>query len=227
MIADGGAEEYWAKPMNWSSFSEAFVQRVGNLASRYKPEYYIVVKEPSWYFGMNWASPGGMLTQTTTVEQWVSLTQRLCDEVKRVSPSTRTGVAIALPFQQSLDYLVSADKLQTLDFVGIDVYNILHLGTVDPYLALLTKPKWILETWDGNPDGQQGQMWRRTTSAEWIGAMANYAQSKGFEGMATFFNLWLCYDYSGKPVTFDQVRSALDTRQESFYALQSVVRDSS
>jgi hypothetical protein len=225
MIADGAAEEYWSNPMNWSAFSEAFIQRVGDLAARYQPEYYVVVKEPFWYLGMDWTGPAGMLTESTTVEQWVLLTQRLCDEVKRVSPSTLTGVAIALPFPESVEYLIDADKLQNLDFVGIDLYNVMHLETVEYLLPQLTKPRWILETWDGNPDDHQGETWRRTTSAEWIRMVANYAKSRGLEGMATFFNLFLCYDYGGKPIAFDQVRVALNNRQESFYALRSVIGD--
>ncbi len=226
MIADAAAEEYWTSPMDWNSFSQAFIQRVGNLAARYEPDYYIVVKEPSWYLGMSWTGPAGMLTETTTVDQWVTLTQQLCDAVKQASPGTLTGVAVALPYQQSLNYLMEVDELENLDFVGVDVYRLFHLGILEEYLPQLSKPKWILETWDGNPDEQEGEIWRRTTSAEWIMMMSRYAQSKGFEGMATFFNLYLCYDYSGKPTTLDQVRDALDDRQESFYVLRRAIAES-
>ncbi|MBU7004730.1 MAG: hypothetical protein HXS50_04135, partial [Theionarchaea archaeon] len=72
------------------------------------------------------------------------------------------------------------------------------------------------------PDRQEGQHWRRTSSAEWIRMMDSYAQSRGFVGMASFYNLFLCYDYGPKPGTFIDVWFALDDRQESFFALQDI-----
>ncbi len=224
MIADGAAELYWNEPMDWDAFSHAFIERVADLAARFQPEYYIVVKEPTWYMGGRWTSPGGMLTEMVTVDQWLELTRQLCDAIKAASPGTQRGIAIALPFPESQDYLMKADKLEGLDFVGIDIYSHRHIGTVEGYVQKITKPKWILESWDGHPDTQIGQRWRTRSAAEWIKMISHYAQSRDFVGLATFYNLWLCYDYGMKPRNFDQVRAALDNRRKSFYALQTVIR---
>ena len=224
MIADGAAEQYWSKPMDWQSFARASIERVRDMAARYKPEYYVVVKEPVWYMGGTWAGSRGMITEQVTVEQWVELTEQLAATVRNASPETLVGIAIALPFPESKNYLVKAQELDNVDFVGIDIYSLRYLDTVEGYLPQIKKPRWILETWDGNPDTQQGQIWRTRSAAEWIKMISYYAQSRGFSGLATFYNLWLCYYYAGKPRSLDGVRVLLDKRQKSFYALQAAAR---
>ena len=166
MIADGAAEEYWNNPMDWNTFTETFTNRVTEIATRYQPDYYIIIKEPIWYMGMNWTTPIGMISEVVSVEQWLVLTQQLSDAVKSASPQTLIGVSIALPYLQSQVYLAFADQLPGIDFVGIDVYSLTNLDVLDTGVGAITKPKWIMETWDGHPDRQEGQYWRRTSSAE-------------------------------------------------------------
>jgi len=226
MLADGGAERYWVEPLNWSEFTQAFVERVTDLASRYRPEYYVVVKEPIWYMAMNWSAPGGMLTESVSVAQWVSLTEQLCASVKNASPTTATGVSIALPYQESLDYLMGVQDIDEVDFVGIDIYRLRDLDVLETIDAGLTKEKWILETWDGHPETQEGQGWRATSAAEWITMISNYARSWGYAGISTFYNLYLCFDYEGPPGDLGEFLDMLDWRQESFYALQALTGDS-
>jgi hypothetical protein len=194
------------------------------VAARYSPEYYIIVKEPLWYLGGIWTGAGGMLNEGVTVDQWVELTEELADAVREASLGTSIGIAIALPFQESIDYLIKADALEEIDFVGVDIYNLRSLDAIEEHTEELSKPRWILETWDGIPDSQIGQMWRTRSASEWIRMMANYAQSRGYVGLATFYNLWLCYDYGPKPWSIEEVGNRLDKRQETFHTLQELVQ---
>jgi hypothetical protein len=223
MIGDAGAEIYWTEPLSWDDFSAAFLERARLIAERYKPEYYVIVDEPVWYAGMDWTRPGGMLTETVSVDQWVRLTEVLCETVRKVSPSTELGVAIALPYSESQNYILRADSLKNVDFVGIDIFNLDHFEVIDGFVDALKKPKWILQTWDGIPDRHRGIGWRTESAATWLRVVDNYAKSRGFVGVVTFFNLWLCQDYaSPRPRSFQDVRQRLDERQPAFYVLQEL-----
>jgi len=231
MIADGAAEYYWENRLDWESFSDAFVSRVTDLATRYEPEYYVVVKEPAWYNGLSWSEPGGMLLSSPTVSDWLELTDRACSAVKRASQGTVTMVAV-IPgdasggdhFPESREYFIAAHGIESVDVVGVDVYSVADLLRVEGMLDSLTgegKPHWILETWEGHPDTQD-EGWRVWSHADWLALVSRYAQNLAFEGVVTFYNRCLCYAGSERPGSFQEWDEWLENRTPAFEVLEVI-----
>ncbi|MBU7004731.1 MAG: hypothetical protein HXS50_04140 [Theionarchaea archaeon] len=227
MIADGGAEYYWDHPMDWPAFRDALLSRVRYLALAYQPEYYVVVKEPAWYQGLSWGSPGGMLTEIPTLDDWLELTEEACRAVKSVSHSTVTMVSVIpgsedhLP--ESAIYFREVQRIESVDAVGFDIYGIADLSRVDRILADLptSKPLWILETWDGHPDEQSAE-WRIWSQSDWLALIARYANHHEFEGVVTFYSRCFCYIGSDRPSNLVEWWNLLDRRTPAFYNFEKM-----
>jgi hypothetical protein len=227
MIADGAAEHYWNHPMDWPAFRAALLARVKHLALAYQPEYYIVVKEPAWYQGLSWGSPGGMLTEPPTVDDWLELTDEACRTVKSVSPSTVTMVS-AIPgsgdhLPESASYFREVHRIESVVAVGVDIYGIADLSRVDHMLADIPTPKplWILETWDGHPDEQSSE-WRIWSHSDWLALIVKYANHHSFEGVVTFYSRCFCYIGSDRPSTLIEWWNLMDRRTQVFYAFEKM-----
>lgn len=216
MIADACAEQYWKKTMTWEEFRAVFLERVETLAERYRPEYYVVVKEPYWY--ASYHSDKGFVKEEVTPEMWADLSEELCDIVKEVSPTTKTAVAEIPQFKETKEYFRRVKDIPNLDIIGIDLYaggEIEHVTEVIREVRESGKEIWILETWLGAFPEKWPKMeeWR-VLEAKWITLTVYYSQSNNIGGYLPFF--------SGR---FTKKTSDGWQRTPSFYAYKSVIEE--
>ena len=152
IIADASAEYYRHHQLPWTQFKAAWVQRVTTLAKLYHPDYYIVVKEPGWYYPM--IQNYRLNPQVFAASQWNNLTVQLADAVHNVSPNTKIGVAVpgeSLQYQNIENYLANVTRMPQVSFIGFDVYGSGDLGYSLAFLdnyGSNGKQVWITETWD-------------------------------------------------------------------------------
>ncbi len=88
IIADAAAERYRTYPLPWTQFQQAWIQRVKTLYALYKPDFYILVKEPGWYVPM--VSDSLTNPDFQNLSTWVTLVQNL----EAAAPNSKDGVAI-------------------------------------------------------------------------------------------------------------------------------------
>src|SRR5271155_5055095 len=88
VIADASREYYRKNPEPWAQFQTDWIARVTDLAGRYQPYAYLVIKEPGWYAAMISDAKTNPLVQEPS--SWVSLLSELNAAVKSVSPGTLT-----------------------------------------------------------------------------------------------------------------------------------------
>ncbi len=167
IVADAGSESYRTTPIPWAAFQTAWIQRVSTLAALYKPDYYIVIKEPRWYGPMiSDASTNPLVAEPS---QWITLTQELIASVQAVSPGTKIGVSADAgslddPKYSALydGFLQGVSALPGLSFMGFDVYGPSDETATLTYLSDYGsggKDVWVSETWstangsalNGNP----------------------------------------------------------------------------
>lgn len=147
IIADAGAESYrGGGKLSWSNYRTKWIARVGDLAGLYTPNYYVVIKEPTWY-------NAEVLVPSTTATDWNTLTVNLANSVLANSSLTKIGVAI--PGNQvnvtwQHQWLANVSTQANVNFIGVDVYGINDYN--NPIIALnsvpspITKQIWITET---------------------------------------------------------------------------------
>ncbi len=154
MIADSASETYWHHPLSWSDFVTAAVQRETTLAKLYHPDYYVLVKEPGWYYPMVQGYPWNPSVESVT--NWVDLTQQLISVVREASPQTVVGVAVAASSlytggaSTELSYLEAARSMPGLDFLGFDIYGVCDFENTLTFLAKEGtggKQVWVPEAW--------------------------------------------------------------------------------
>lgn len=210
MIADSSAEQYQRKYMSWDGFSAAYLNRVETLTERYKPEYYVIVKEITWYDKI------GNLKSTPTTEQWANLTRELAKTLKRISPETL--VAVGFVPQDEKEYFYRVLEIEEVDIVGFDIYDKDWSLPASGELAVLAKNKgkeaWVLETWLHYLPST-GKPWKKELDAKWINATAYYAQRNNLDGYMTFFTRHF-FSYSDKQI---------EGFTPAFYAYKSVIEE--
>jgi hypothetical protein len=182
MIADASAEQYHGRKMSWDEFSVAYLARVKTLAGKYKPEYYVVVKEITWYDKI------GNLKNTPSADQWASLTSELAKAVKEISPSTKVAVGFVPQNEKEYFYLVS--EMKDIDILGFDVYDkewsLPATEELTKYAKGKGKELWMLETWLHYLPST-GKVWKKEIDAKWMKAMVYFSQNNGFQGYVPFF----------------------------------------
>ncbi|MCL5067025.1 MAG: hypothetical protein M1368_01565, partial [Thaumarchaeota archaeon] len=174
IIADSAAESYRHHQLDWTQFQSAWIQRVKTLAAIYKPDYYIVVKEPGWYVPM--VSDARTNPEFQSVSSWTNLTVALTEAVHSVSANTQIGVAISA---SSLDsqptfygqYLDAADQMTGISFLGFDIYTPNGFNATSDYVhsSSPVKPLWIAEAWSEPSPPSNPAM--ENSDATWITAL--------------------------------------------------------
>lgn len=234
IIADSASETYRSHPVTWSSFKSAWIERVTTIASEFHPQYYIVVKEPGWYYPMisdRYTNPN-----VYNVTQWVSLTEKLVNSVKSVSPATKVGVAIAAydlyngsqPKNGSLSfnvmYLRDVEKISNLNFIGFDIYGIPDFyGTMkflDNYGAG-GKQVWIPEAWSfPTPDNSS----YATLDSMWVHLLYEFAVDiNASEIMPFYSDLFASYNLSdNSPSSPSAIITLYQQRTPVFYAYRNL-----
>jgi len=160
VVADAGSETYRTTPIPWAAFQTAWIQRVSTLAGLYKPDYYIVIKEPRWYGLM--ISDAATNPLVSEPSQWVTLTQELITAVQAASPGTKIGVSVDAGSFNDAQYsalydgfLQGVSALPGLSFIGFDIYGPSDEAATQTYLSdngSGGKDVWISETWS-TPNG--------------------------------------------------------------------------
>jgi len=171
IIADASAEQYRAHPLPWSQFKDAWVQRVATLASAFHPDFYEVIKEPGWYYGM--ISDFHSNPTAFSASDWLNLTQWLTNTVVKNSPNTKVGVAVpANQLTQSFysQWFNGSSRQPGISFIGFDDYAVSDYSETIAYLNQYGaggKSVWIAEAGStvGFPSDTSAQM---TLDAYWI-----------------------------------------------------------
>jgi hypothetical protein len=229
VIADSAAEYYRQHQLTWSQFKAAWIQRVSTIAARYHPAYYIVIKEPPWYFPMIKGFP---LYRPMNVSDWVNLTEQLVAAVKKASPNTKVGVAVSGDVYHSsslldLNYMIAARKIPGLDFLGFDIYDANAWNDTQTFLKRYGsggKQVWIAEAWSGTGGASGGiveNASREGLDSEWIRTMYLFAESIHAQYINPFFsNLFASYqpvpNNTYLPASFYQNRTPV------FYAYKNI-----
>ncbi|TAL48149.1 hypothetical protein EPN87_01205 [archaeon] len=233
MIADAAAESYrTTRKVTWGQFKKEWIERVSVLAARYKPDYYVVVKEPGWY----WLMPSDAIVSQpwTKLNDWVNLTEDLIKTVKEASPSTK--VAIATPGNTLyhdkagdiiLNYYKAATKMEGLDIIGTDNYGVRDFEDTERFLnetSLNGKQFWLLETWSGtaiNSTYLQDPS-RENLDAKFARAATYFTEKFGGKGVVFFYTRYLA-SYGDQPENASLV-DFYKNRTEIFYEVQRLSR---
>jgi hypothetical protein len=226
IIADAASESYRSGgQIPWSEFKVAWVQRVQTLAARYKPDYYIVVKEPGWYAPMISDIATNSLTQNPG--EWIQLTQALASSVMSVSPTTRVGIAVAADSLRSkpslyVPYLNGCSQLTSLSFIGFDIYTATGQTATQNFLALNgvgSKAVWIAEAWSSEPPSGTPQ-----GDAQWMSSIYQYAVQIHARVLIPFYSdLFADYTLSSQ-TNATSIVSLYNNRTPVFHAFQSLPR---
>ena len=150
IIADASSETYRHHPIPWSQFKQAWVERVGTLAARYRPDYYLVVKEPGWYSPM--VSDAGTNPAYADPSDWAALVSNLTEAVKQASPSTAVGVSIDAGggFSDHPQFYDSFLNDVRSSIIGFDIYSPDGFTNAEAYLSRYGasgRQVWIAEYW--------------------------------------------------------------------------------
>lgn len=227
IIADSAAESYRRHKLDWTQFQSAWIQRVNTLAELYKPDYYIVVKEPGWYVPM--VSDARTNPTFQSVSSWTNLTLALTEAVHSVSPNTKVGVAISASSLNSQptfygQYLDAADQMTGISFLGFDIYTPNGFNATSDYVrsSSPTKSLWIAEAWsEANPPTNPAMA---NSDAVWIQALYYFAQSQiHAEMIIPFYDLAFA-QYAQLSGSVVPSVSFFDSRTPVFYEYQRIIQ---
>lgn len=227
IIADAASQSYRGSgELTWSQFKVAWVQRVQTLAARYQPNFYIVVKEPSWYASM--VSDATTNPQFQNATDWLVLTQNLAKAVHAVSPSTRVGVSVAtdalLSASFTVQYLHGAEGLAGLQFVGFDIYTASGFQNTQSFLSTFGtggKQVWIAEAWSGTASVAFDSS-RASLDKEWMLVLYYFAQQIHAQLVMPFYTD-IFTSYGPYPTVSTALDSMYQTQREPvFYEYQSI-----
>ncbi len=234
IIADSASESYRQYPLPWTEFKQQWISRVTTLASLYHPEYYIVVKEPGWYYPMISDRFTNPLVYNAT--QWIDLTQNLVQAVKNVSPSTQVGVAVAafdlyngsqpkgggLSF--NVQYLHGVESIKNLSFIGFDMYGEPDFYGTMKFLSTYGnggKSVWIPEAWSStNPFNASSA----SLDAKWMKVLYYFAlHINATEVMPFYSDQFASYSLNAtEPTVPSEIISLYQDRTPIFYEYRNL-----
>jgi hypothetical protein len=230
MIADAAGESYrHRRKVSWSQYKQEWVERVRQIAARYKPDYYVVVKEPGWY----WLMPSDFLYSQPFAkpEEWIELTRQLVAAVKQVSPQILTAVAVpgdsiyhGKARETILAYYTAVTRLPGLDIVGFDNYNAQSFDDTERFIAengLHGKQLWLLEAWSHT--GRMTPPGREPIDRDFVEAASGFAEHVNAGGVVFFFSKYLA-SYDPLPTTEPELLEFYSKRTSVFHAIQDVAR---
>ncbi len=147
MLADRGAASFTQNKVTWEYFKQQHLKHTRIFMETYKPDYYVVVKEPTWYMDID-----PMISTNTTPMMWYELALEACDIVKGINPETKTAVAVYPSGRLAEGFFELAADISNLDIMGVDCYDTNDLQiTTDDLIPLVPDDKeiWMLESWNG------------------------------------------------------------------------------
>ena len=227
MIADSASETYWHHPLTWPAFDAAAVLRVGTIAARYHPDYYVVVKEPGWYYHMFQGFPLNPAVESATA--WADLTQALVSAVRTVSPPTQIGVAVAASTlygrraSPSRAYLGRARQLPGLDFLGFDVYGVCDFENTIRFLqeqGTGDKQIWVPEAWSEAGSGVYDPG-RSSLDLVWANVLYEFLATIRARGVGLFYTDVLAA-YEPPPANASALLAYYSGLTSAFYEIQNL-----
>ena len=212
MLADRGATSFTKNKVTWEYFKQQHLKHTRIFMERYKPDYYVVVKEPIWYTDFD-----SMISTDTTPAMWYELALEACNIVKEVNSETKCAVGIYPSGQQEKEFFELTANISNLDIMGVDCYDDKDLQiTTDDLIPLMPPDKeiWMLESWNGGGSSYL-QPWQKEEDAEWIKKSVYYSQNNNFKGYIVFYPLHFSSYMKYKDVDWTQ-------RTPAFYAFKEV-----
>lgn len=186
MLADRGAISFKKNKVSWDYFREQHLKHTRIFLEKYKPDYYIVVKEPIWYYKFY-----SMISTDTTPEMWRDLASEACAIVKEVSPKTKCAVAVYASGEREKEFFALAADIANLDIMGVDVYDDKDIqATTNNLISLVPENKelWMLESWNGGASSYL-QPWKENDDANWIKKSVYFSQKNNFSGYIAYYPL--------------------------------------
>jgi len=162
------------------------------VARRYHPEILTVIHEPT--------TIAARFGERIRPRVWAKFAQRAIRVVKQASPGTRTSVGV-LSWEKP--YFKAFLRLQGLDAVGIDIYNLRGMAVYDEMIKQAHAkglPVHIEETWRNtyfNPQRDKsledksargiGDAQYQNLDIKWLTAMTQYANTRGLDAVTPFW----------------------------------------
>jgi hypothetical protein len=233
VIADAASETYrGAGKLTWTQFMAAWGPRATQLASLFKPDYYIVVKEPGWYVPM--VSDATTNPQFSNATAWIDLTKALAADVQSVSPETKVGASVAADSLGSnpslyVPYLNGVDRLANISFIGFDIYTTTGFTSTQNFLSQNGsggKAVWIAEAWSG--DGVTVPVFdptRAQLDKEWALVTYYFAETIHASALMPFFtDCFASYSLNGtSPTDPTQIVALYSQRTPVFSEFQAII----
>ncbi len=219
MIADKGADLFKNSPVTWDEFKEQHLRHTRIFMERYRPDYYVVIKEPWWY-----QRAMKMISTDVTPEMWYELAVEACNLVKEINPNTKTAVAIypqgTFKGGNEEKFYELCANISNLDIMGVDCYDDKDLeitaNELIPYVPS-DKKIWMLESWNGGGSSFL-QPWKKEDDAKWIKKSVKYSQEHNFDGYIVFYPLHFSSYTKYKNVDWSQ-------RTPAFYTFKEVIEE--
>ena len=233
VLADSSAERYRSYPLTWSNFKQQWYIRDYALALRYHPAYFIVVKEPGWYYPM--ISDSSTNAQVYNATDWMVLVQNLVTAVHLASPQTKVGVAVAAfdlyddPAYQgrtsfNVQFLQDCEKVQNLSFIGFDIYDIPGFDGTQQFLAQNGnggKAVWIAEAWSADGTVVTDPS-RSTLDTNWIRALYYFGLKIHAQTIEPFYTD-LFASYGTPPTDPSSLQQFYQNRTPVFNEFQQII----
>jgi hypothetical protein len=231
MIADSAAESYWNNKLSWNDFVTAIKSREAFLSARYLPDYYIVIKEPGWYYGMinylDWPQV------TTSATDWIQLADSLAQIVKNNSIHTEVGVSVSADslyhekgsLTTQRDFLVGCSMLNDIDLLGYDIYTVLAFNDTQTFLhnyPTTGKENWILETWSGG-DSEIFNVSRSTLDVKFMQLIYDFALKFNMTGIIPFYSS-LFFSYETLPTNTKDLLEFYQNRTDCFREYHFIIQ---
>lgn len=215
MLADRGATSFTKDKVTWEYFKQQHLKYTRIFMERYMPDYYVVVKEPTWYMDFD-----PMISTDITPMMWYELASEACNIVKEVNPATKTAVAVYPSGRLAEGFFELAVNIGNLDIMGVDCYdnNDLEVTTED-LIPLVPDDKeiWMLESWNGG-GGSYLQPWKKCDDARWIRKSVYYSQNNNFQGYVCYYALHFSSYMKLRNVDWSR-------RTPAFYAYKEVIEE--
>lgn len=184
MLADRGAAGFTKNRVSWEYFKQQHLKHTRIFMERYKPDYYIVVKEPIWYVKFK-----PMIHTDTTPEMWYELASDACNIVKKINPDTKCAIAVYPSGDREKEFFKLTADIKNLDIMGVDCYDNNDLQITGRDLIPIIPPDketWMLESWNGGASSYL-QPWKEKEDAQWIRKTVYYSQEKNFSGYILYY----------------------------------------
>jgi hypothetical protein len=194
----GQKENVGKGKVDFETWSRTYLEMTETVTRRYNPDYIAVI-EPTLVLA-------SQVNEIRSPEDWIELTRVVADKVKEISPDTIVTIHTVPP--DDLELFKGVMNIENVDIVGVDVYGLRGVQSIDTLLPYWNKEKkfWVTEAWDG----YLGKYMDRSAD-KYIIASVYYAQSNNMTG---------CNLYYGR-----NLRTKDFEKTPAFYTYKNIIGD--